>query len=122
MEQSLPKKKQVPRAIAQFKETIESVELQSSGDASKGGVGAAVYAVVRQKSGITQLLIAGKGRLAKQGLTVARLELVSAHMATNLRINVRNAIDNLPKPRMYGWLDSTVALHGFKKMGNTRNS
>ena len=39
---------------------------------------------MRQEDGITQTLVAAKSRLAKRELTVPRLELVSAHMATNL--------------------------------------
>jgi hypothetical protein len=36
--------------------------------------------------GTTQQLVAVKSRLAKKGLTIPRLELVEAHMATNLLI------------------------------------
>ena len=93
------------------------MELHSFGDASEQGVGAAVYAVVRQPSGNTQRLVVAKSRLAKQGLTIPRLELIAAHMATNLLINVRNALDNLPSPKVFGWLDSTVALHWIKGNG-----
>ena len=32
-------------------------------------------------------------------------------MATNLVMNVKNALTELPEPAVYGWLDSTVALH-----------
>ena len=93
------------------------MELHSFGDASERGVGAAVYAVVRQPSGNTQRLVVAKNRLAKQGLTIPRLELIAVHMATNLLINVRNALDNLPSPKVFGWLDSTVALHWIKGNG-----
>ena len=88
-----------------------SLELHAFGDASTQGVGASVYAVIQQSSGTTQRLVAARGRLAKQGLTVPRLELISAHMATNLVINLKNALNALPSPRVYAWLDSTVALH-----------
>ena len=81
------------------------------------GVGTAVYAVVCQPSGTTQRLVAAKARLAKQGLTIPRLELISAHMATNLVVNVHNALNNVPAPNVYGWLDSTVALHWIKGNG-----
>ena len=56
----------------------------------------AVYAVIQQSSGTTQRLVAARGRLAKQGLTVPRLELISAHMTTNLEINLKNALNDLP--------------------------
>ena len=38
-------------------------------------------------------------------------------MAANLLINVRNALDNVPAPQLYGWIDSTVALHWIKGNG-----
>ena len=62
-------------------------------------------------------LVAAKARLAKEGLTIPRLELVSAHMAANLVTNVRNALQGLPELTIYGWLDSTVALHWLSGNG-----
>ena len=59
----------------------------------------------------SQSLVTAKARLAKKDLTVPRSELISAHMATNLVMNVKNALTELPEPAVYGWLDSTVALH-----------
>jgi hypothetical protein len=108
---SLPKSLGTPRPVAPFQQPVQSVELHAFGDASMDGVGAVVYSVVRQESGITTSLVAAKSRLAKKSLTVPRLELVSAHMSTNLVINVKNAFVELPKPDIYAWLDSTVALH-----------
>ena len=63
-----------------------------------------------------------KARLAKKDLTTPRLELVSAHMAANLHVvtNVRNALKDLPEPIVYGWLDSTVALHWILGNGQYR--
>ena len=58
-----------------------------------------------------------KARLANQGLIIPHLELISAHMAIYLLMNVRNALDNVPTPKVYGWLDSTVALHWIKGNG-----
>lgn len=54
------------------------LELHAFGDAGTQGVGAAVYSVVRQESGTTQRLVAAKGRLNKQGITVPHLELICA--------------------------------------------
>lgn len=101
----------VPRPVMNFREPVLSLELHPFGDASTQGVGTAVYAVIQQSSGTTQRLVAARGRLAKQGLTVPRLELISAHMATNLVINLKNVLNDLSSPRVYAWLDSTVALH-----------
>ncbi|XP_068723318.1 uncharacterized protein [Montipora capricornis] len=97
-----------------------SLKLHAFGDASTYGVEAAVYSIVRQRGGITQTLVTAKARLAKKDLTIPRLELISAHMAANLVINVRNALKDLPKPAVYGWLDSTVALHWILGNGQYR--
>ena len=107
----------VPRSITRHQEEVEAVELHAFSDASIKRVGVAVYSVVHQPSGTTQQLVAAKGRLAKKNLTIPRLELVGAHMATNLLINVRNALDNIPTPQLFGWIDSTVALHWLKGNG-----
>ena len=116
-EKSLPKEEMVPRPIVGYREPVINLELHTFGDASANGVGAVVYSIVRQQSGTTQQLVAAKSRLAKEGLTIPRLELISAHMATNLVKNVQNALQNLPEPTIYGWLDSTVALHWIHKEG-----
>ena len=68
------------------KEPIQEIQLHTFGDASGYGVCAAVYAIVTQKSGITQGLVSAKSRLAKQGLTIPRLYLISGHMAANLAV------------------------------------
>ena len=57
------------------------------GDASGQGVAAAAYRVVSQPSGFAQGIVAAKGHLAKQGLTIPHLELVVSHMTTNLATN-----------------------------------
>ncbi|XP_028407544.1 uncharacterized protein LOC114530162 [Dendronephthya gigantea] len=112
-ERSLPNQVTTERSLVKFHENIESIELHAFGDASGDGVSSAVYAVVHQPSGVSQGLVAAKSRLAKQGLTIPRLELVSAHMAANLISNVRNALDGFPITvvQCTCWLDSTVALH-----------
>ena len=84
LEMSLPKEVEVPKALVLVREPIEAISLHAFGDASGQGVAAAVYAVVQQESGVRQGLVAAKVHLAKQGLTIPRLELVSGHMAANL--------------------------------------
>ena len=55
-----------------------------------------VYTVVKQETHVSQGLVCAKGRLAKQGLTIPRKELVSAHMAVNLLDNVCGVLDGFP--------------------------
>ena len=116
-QRELPPEITVPRTITLKQEKIEEIELHTFGDASKQGVAATVHAVVKQASGVSQGLVSARARLAKQGLTTPRLELVSAHIATNLLANVRNALDGFPIIQTYGWLDSSVALHWIKGGG-----
>lgn len=114
---SLSKEVEVPRALVLAREPIEAIALHGFGDASGQGVAAAFYAVVQQESGVRQGLVAAKARLAKQGVTIPRLELVSGHMAANLLTNVHDTLSGLPTVSQHVWLDSSVALHWIKGAG-----
>ena len=116
-EQNLPDHVSAPRSLVKYQEPIEEIDLHTFGDASGQGVAATVVAVVRQNSGISKGLVASKSRLAKKNLTIPRLELVSAHMASNLVDNVRQALEGFPVKQVFGWLDSTVALHWIRGSG-----
>ena len=107
----LPHEVSCPRALTSTQEPIEKIELHAFGDASGKCVAAAVYAVVKQPSTSNQGLVAAKARLAKQGLTITRRELVSGHMAVNLFSNVQDALQSFPINSLHRWLDSSVALH-----------
>ena len=76
-----------------------------------------MYAVVVQEKGVNQGLIASRARLAKKGLTIPQLELVSGHMAVNLLTNESMALGEFPLTGKYCWLDSTVALHWIRSPG-----
>ncbi|KAL9957559.1 hypothetical protein ACROYT_G039201, partial [Oculina patagonica] len=106
------------RALVQYREPINSISLHVFGDASGLGVAATAFTVVSQPSGVTQGIVAAKSRLAKQGLTIPRLELVACHMATNLATNVKEALEGYPVDQVYCWSDSTVALHWIRGGGD----
>ena len=110
-EESLPASAMTKRSLPSQREEITDIHLHSFGDASGKGVAAAVYAVVFQPSAVSQGLVAAKARLAKQGLTIPRLELVSGHMAVNLITNVKTALEGFNVSQQHCWLDSSVALH-----------
>ena len=97
--------------LVEYREEILSIDPHAFGDAGSKDNSAAVYAVTQKSSGITQGLVTSKSRLAKKGLTTPRLELVAGHMATNLVDNVKEALQGFPIRSVYGWLDSSVALH-----------
>ena len=71
---------------------VKAITLYAFGDASKNGVSAAFYAVVEQDQATTQGLVCAKARLAKQNLTIPRLELVAGHMAVYLVTNVEATV------------------------------
>eukprot|EP00794_Sanderia_malayensis_P005856 gene5856-biopygen4856 len=117
-EKNLPKMLEVPRSLCASQEQIIAVDLHVFGDSSGRGTSSVVYTVVHQDSAISQGLIAAKARLAKKDMSIPRLELISAHMAANLVANVKEALQGFPIRDVYGWLDSTVALHWIKGNGN----
>ena len=117
-EDKLPSHVTVPQSLlAAHQEDIQAIELHAFGDASGKGVAAAVYTVVVQEKDVNQGLVASRARLAKKGLTMPRLELVSGHMAMNLLSNVSEALEGFPVSLKYCWLDSTVALHWIRRPG-----
>ena len=113
-ENNLTDKVEVPRGIAQHQEEITSINLHAFGDASSQGVSAAVYAVTHQATGLSRGLVTAKSRLAKKGLTIPRLELVSGHMAANLVDNVKEVLQGCIVEGVHCWLNSSVALHWIK--------
>ena len=104
----------VTQKFSPYREPINAVELHAFGDASRCGVAAAVYTVVRQVSGTTQRLVAAKTNLAKQQLTIPRLELVAGHMAVNSVDNIRRILDGFPVTSVHCWLDSFIVLHWIR--------
>ncbi|XP_068675546.1 uncharacterized protein [Montipora foliosa] len=117
-ENSLPQRINCPRSLTPIRESIEGFKLHAFGDASGRGVAAVVYAVVTHSSSESQGLVTVKARLAKQGLTIPRRELVSGHMAVNLITNALDAIQGFPVTSLHCWLDSTVALHWIRGNGD----
>ena len=113
------KSRKVRRSLVEYREEILSIDdPHAFGDAGSKDNSAAVYAVTHKSSGITQGLVASKSRLAKKSLTIPKLELVAGHMATNLEDKLKEALKGFPIGSVYGWLDSSVALHWIKGGGN----
>ena len=88
--------------------------MHAFGDASGNGESTAIYTTVTQDSEASQGLLTAKARLAKKGLTTPRLELVAAHMTANVVDNVKTTLKGYPVKKVYGWLDSSVALYWIK--------
>ena len=115
MRDALSFKNEIPRSVALNKESITAVDLHVFGDASIVASCAVVYAVVHQPSVIHQSLVVSKSRISKKNLTIFRLELVSAHAASNLTENVKAALKRCNIRSVTGWTDSKVVLRWLNR-------
>ena len=106
-------KNEIPRSVALNKESITAVDLYVFGDASA----VASFAVFHQPSITNQGLLFSKSRTSKKNLAIPRLELVSAHMVSNLIENVKAALKRCNIRSVTGWTDSTVVLHWLNRQG-----
>ena len=107
-------KVEIPRSIPLKQESVAMVDLRVFGDASVLGCCPAAYVVVYQPSSVNQGLIASKSRLSKRDMTIPRLELTAAHMATNLAANIKEALPSQNIRSVTCWTDSTVVLQWLK--------
>ena len=85
-------KNEIPRSVVLNGESITAEDLHVFGGSSIVASCAVVYAVVYQSSVTNQVLVSGKSHISKRKLTVPRLELFPAHMASNLIENVKTAL------------------------------
>ena len=97
---------------------INHADIQVFGNSSIMGTCAVDYAVVFQRNGKQQNIIASKSRSTKQKLSMPRLELVATHMTVNLAYNIKIALTNRNVRNVFGWTDSTVVFHWLEKNGN----
>ena len=114
---SLNLKVEIPRAITISTGEITFIDIHVFSDASSNGVCSAAYATICQNNNITQGLIASKSRLAKKNLTIPRLELIAAHMSSNLAENIKNALSSQNIRKFTAWSDSTVVLQWLRDLG-----
>ena len=86
----------ISRANPGLQMKIDYIDIHTLGDASKKGLCTAIYAVVSQGKKTYQGHFAAKARLAKKGLTIPRLGLVSAQMSSNHMYTAKQALSGLP--------------------------
>ena len=107
-------KVEIPRSIPLNQESFTMVDLHVFADASVLGCCAAAYVVVYQPSNVNQGLIASKSRLYKRDMTIPKLELIAAHMATNLAVNIKEALPSQNIRSVTCSTDSNVILQWLK--------
>ena len=107
----------VPRSIGSFVREIGAVHLHLFADASILACCAAVVAGVEHEAGVTKGLLTSKSRISKRSISIARLELVSGHMAVNMAKNLSTALQRWPIQTINIWMDSMVALYWITNPG-----
>ena len=109
----------VPRSIARDIRKINKVHLHVFADASNVACSAATIAVIEHSSGVIKGLLTSKSRISKRNTTIARLELVSGHMAANMVKNILSALKLWPIASVTVWMDSMVALYWICNPGKS---
>ena len=102
---------EIPRSVATSIGEITGVHLHLFADASNLACCAAAVAVVEQQGGVSKGLLTSKSRISKRNTSIARLELVSGHMAANMAKNLHGALQHWPISSTTIWMDSMVALY-----------
>ena len=82
----------VPRRIATFTGEVEAVHLHLFADVSTLACCAVTVAIVDYEGDIAKGLLASKSRISKRTTSIARLELVSDHMAEKMGKNLCTAL------------------------------
>ena len=72
---------------------------------------------VEYEAGATKGLLTSKSRISKRSISIARLELVSGHMAVNMAKNLSTALQQWPIQTINIWMDSMVALYWITNSG-----
>ena len=96
---------------------MKAVDLHVFADASNLACSAATVAVIEHLTGTVKGLLTSKSRISKRNTSIARLELVGAHMAANIIKNLHRALHRLPIKSTVIWLNSMVALYWVTNPG-----
>ena len=109
----------VPRGIATGIADTKAVDLHVFATASSLACCAATLALVEHESGLIKGLLTSKSRISKRGISIARLELISGHMAASLARNICHALKRSPVETVTVWMDSMVALYWILNPGKS---
>ena len=108
-------KVQVPRCLMP---TLEGVEVHIFADASQYAYGTVMYVVVGAEGDKVSNIVSANTRIvSKQGVTIPRLELCAALLATQLATEFKNALGDCPR---YFWTDSSNVNYWLKNTERQR--
>ena len=109
----------IPRSLIQDSTTVEAVEIHQFADASNLACSTVTIAVIQQGTMKVKGLLTSKSRISKRNTSIARLELISGHMAVNLAKNLCQALNTWPIRSVTIWMDSMVALYWISNPGKS---
>ena len=109
----------IPRSLIRENTTVEAVDIHQFADASSLACSTAAIAVINQGTMNVKGLLASKSRISKRNTSIARLELISGHMAANLAKNLCQALKEWPIKSVTIWMDSMVALYWISNPGKS---
>ena len=102
---------EIPRSVDTLTGEITGLHLYLFADASNLAFCAVAVAVVEQQGVMSKGLLTSKSRISKRNTSIARLELVSGHMAVNMAKNLHGALQSWPISSTTIWMDSMVVLY-----------
>ena len=117
MRDTLSLKHEVPRLVALNKESITALNLHVFGNANVIGSCSVVYLVTHHPPVSNQGLGVSKSRISKKNLIISRLELVPAHMASDLIENVKAALKSCNIRLISGLTGNAAVLHWLSGLG-----
>lgn len=101
----------VPRCYSRFILTSDDVQLHLFADASEAAFSAVAYWRVVHAGGVDVSFVLGRTRCAPlQPLSIPRLELQAALLATRLLTEIRDTHPNIALRKVVLWSDSTTVL------------
>ena len=100
----------IPRSLSKEIQRVKAVHVDVFADASFAACSAVTVPVVEHSMGVVKGLLTSKSRIAKRNTSIARLELVSGHMAANLAKNLVAALRRWAVMSVTIWMDSMVSL------------
>ena len=101
----------ISRSISIKNESITEIDIHLFNNASIDRVSTVAYTVVYEPNKVRQNLITSKCRLAKKNIVMTRLELIAAHMSSNLAGNLKYSLRKFNIGELYEWSNSTVTLY-----------
>lgn len=102
---------QVPRCYSPYILSSEDVQLHIYADASEAAFSAVAFWRVAHAGGFDVSFVLGRTRCAPlQTLTIPRLELQAAVLATRLLTEIRNSHPNIATSKVVLWSDSATVL------------